>query len=74
MVNVSSSGQTWRYPVPERTPVAAPSRERLMQLVQGEMAAFEQREAAYRKKEREERVSLLNLPKVSNDHLAHLGA
>lgn len=57
--------------MPERTPLAVPSRERFMQLAQAEMAAFEQREAAFRKKERNERASLLKLPVVSKDDLAH---
>lgn len=57
--------------MPERMPLAVPFRKHFMQLAQMEMAAFEQREAAYRKKDRDERVSLLNLPKVSKDDLAH---
>jgi hypothetical protein len=47
------------------TQLAMTPRDSLMKLAQQEMSAFERREAEFRKKEREQRASELQLP-VSN--------
>jgi hypothetical protein len=55
----------------ERTQLAMTARDHLMKMAQQEMSAFEQREAEFRKKEREQRASELRMPELKPEGTSH---
>jgi hypothetical protein len=53
------------------TQLATTPRDSLMKMAQQEMSAFEQREAEFRRKEREQRASELRLPVLNAEGQSH---
>jgi hypothetical protein len=53
--------------MPDRAQVAMTPRERFMRIAQDEMLAFEKREGALRKRDREERAAQLKIPLDADD-------